>query len=63
MKAAGGYGQLGATLENGGVTSAELLFGSGRSCIAHAPSSHIGTEPGEHSTQRNTDPTSPSTLG
>ena len=47
-----GYGQFSATLENGGfisVTTAELLFGSGRSCAAHSLSSHVGTEPGEHS--------------
>lgn len=46
-----GYGQFSATLENWGfisATTAELLFGSGRTCIARSLSFHVGTEPGEH---------------
>lgn len=51
-----GYKQFSATtLESQGfisATAAELLCGSGPSCIAHSPSSHVGTEPGEDSVTR-----------
>lgn len=66
-----GYKQFSATtLESHGfiyVTAAELLFGSGPSCMAHSLSSHVNVEPGEHSVtwaiSRSTHKVLPDTLG